>query len=432
MSEDTQPLEIKVSQVKPRAAATPRTQKKVVNVRPAAALASNAAVAGAATMYAVAGATGLWTAGAAIVGGTAATVAKSRAKAKKEAKVAERKSRAAGGGAAKGSGLPGLGGKKATGSAARRAAASQASSARKAGGARRAAGAVGKAAKAAGRALSAPARAGGNVRKAMASGGTGRQTAASAKRRAQVGAALAGKKPNKMRGTGSALMGGTAGRVRDAWKKSGIAAKKKKAADLKRQKVEAAKKKTPAKKYGRTVRGNPNAPTVKATPDAVIQAQSTETTTPITLPAIPLPGATAPAPLATGGNVSTSPMRRMLELAEEMTAIATRWDPKEDGVGMLQVIEEFKIWPEVIRETAKAAKVISDKVEDPQRGLPIHPLALAVVSSVHHNQSSAVGVAEEIPGLITSLHRKQIEVLQETPHHANNDMWGYRVNREAA
>lgn len=130
--------------------------------------------------------------------------------------------------------------------------------------------------------------------------------------------------------------------------------------------------------------------------------------------------------------MSYSPMRAMLELAEEMTKAAQRWDPVGEKLGMRTVAQEFTLWPEVIKEVAKAARVISDKTADPQGGVPFHPLILSLIESVHRNQGSAVGTTDEIPALIKSLHRKQFEVLDETPYHANNDMWGYSANREAA
>lgn len=434
MTDDAQPIEIKVSQGKPRTT-TPRAPKRVVNIRPAVTLAANAAVAGGSTLFAVAGIRGLVMGGVGTVVTTAAAVAKGRKEAKKQAAEAARRAatpaerraaatkRAAAGGGGTSSGRISSG----RSSSGVKGALDRAA---KSGGVK---GTLAKVARGAGAALGSPKRAASLGRAAAAKSTSPRQAAAAAKRRAQVGAALAGKKSSKMRGTGAALMGGVSG-ARQAWKKSGEEMKKKRAAEAKK-KAQAAKaqgKGKPAKKVGKEIRKNPNA-APKATPATNVTTKNTPVVAPVELPPIPLPGANAPAPLATGGNaMSYSPMRAMLQLAEEMTKAAQRWNPVQDKVGMRQVAREFEIWPEVIKEFAKACQVVSDKTTDPRDGVPLNPLILSVIDSVHRNQTKSVAsAAEEVPGLIRSLHRKQFEVLEETPHHANNDMWGYSANKEA-
>jgi len=136
---------------------------------------------------------------------------------------------------------------------------------------------------------------------------------------------------------------------------------------------------------------------------------------------LPVPGADRPDP-TTGGTMADqaapSAMTRMLDLIEtDMAAIARNYDP----AGMLDVIDEYARWPDVQRALSKVWEIMHAKAEE---YYPLKPAAAGLVAAIGKHQIAVANAAEVIAPTIRSLHRQQIEALDDS----RNAMWDHRAN----
>jgi hypothetical protein len=133
------------------------------------------------------------------------------------------------------------------------------------------------------------------------------------------------------------------------------------------------------------------------------------------------PAPPAGPPSATGGTMTRNPMLIMLESADEMVAIATRWDP----AGMLPVLDAHKLLPDVLRRVADAVKILHRHA---QERYPLNPVVVELIEAVHRHQMLTAAAAEEIAPTARALHRREIEALADP----RNAMWDVGANQQAA
>lgn len=115
---------------------------------------------------------------------------------------------------------------------------------------------------------------------------------------------------------------------------------------------------------------------------------------------------------------SQSPMLQMMELADQMVAIATRWEPE----GMLEVLDAYRHWPDVLHRAAEAWKIMHRKA---QEQYPLAQVVVELIEAVHRHQEMTAGAAEEIAPTARALHGREIDALDD----ARNAMWDVRANR---
>lgn len=117
-----------------------------------------------------------------------------------------------------------------------------------------------------------------------------------------------------------------------------------------------------------------------------------------------------------------SAMSAMRDLAEQMTAVAAKYTPGGDD-GMLEVVEMYRDYPDVIRQIARAWKEMHVKA---QEAYPMHAAAVDLVEAVYRTQLACATTAEQIAPTIRSLHRDEIERLQDK----RQAMWDQRANKD--
>lgn len=120
--------------------------------------------------------------------------------------------------------------------------------------------------------------------------------------------------------------------------------------------------------------------------------------------------------------MTTTPMLTAAEAADQIVATLTRWEP----VGMMEVLDAYRMWPDVLRRLGEAWEILHRKAADGPAGYPLHPVVLELVEGVARHQRLTAAAAEEIAPTAHALHREQIEALDD-PRKA---MWDHRANRD--
>lgn len=119
--------------------------------------------------------------------------------------------------------------------------------------------------------------------------------------------------------------------------------------------------------------------------------------------------------------MSQSTMLQLHELADQMVAILTRWEPE----GMMEVLEAYRHWPDTLHRLEQAWALLHQRA---QEGYPLHPVVVELIEAVSRHQRLTAQHAEEIAPTAAALHRREIEALSD----GRNAMWDHRANREHA
>lgn len=119
--------------------------------------------------------------------------------------------------------------------------------------------------------------------------------------------------------------------------------------------------------------------------------------------------------------MSQTPMLQMQEMADQMVAVATRWEPE----GMLEVLDAYRHLPDVLHRVAEAWKIMHRKA---QAEYPVKAVIVELIEAVQRTQELTANAAEEIAPTAHALHRDQIEALEDK----RNAMWDYRANKDRA
>jgi len=139
-------------------------------------------------------------------------------------------------------------------------------------------------------------------------------------------------------------------------------------------------------------------------------------------PATPT-GPAIPAAAASGGPVSAGPsvMRALLALAEEMKAVAIKHERPE---GVMQLIQEYEILPEVLDVLTEAWTAWHTRATDPHDGDPLNPAVMDLLAEIAKTQRVAAHAAAEVAPLARRLEAARIEALRDR----RNRMWDLRAN----
>jgi len=135
-------------------------------------------------------------------------------------------------------------------------------------------------------------------------------------------------------------------------------------------------------------------------------------------PAVPVPGVITVQPITSGASTMAATMRRLLDLAEQMQAIAAQYDPE----GMLEVVDDYRQLPEVLDGFASALRVFHGKAEE---SYPLKPIIVELIGSTARHQVATARAADEIYPAIITLHREQLEELED----AKAAMWDHSRNK---
>ena len=119
--------------------------------------------------------------------------------------------------------------------------------------------------------------------------------------------------------------------------------------------------------------------------------------------------------------MTQTPMLQMQEAADQINAIAQRWEP----IGMLEVLEAYKGWPDLLHRLGEAWAIMHRKA---QESYPLNPVVLELVNAVERHQQVTAAAAEEIAPTARVLHQREIEALADK----RNAMWDVRANQQAA
>jgi hypothetical protein len=160
------------------------------------------------------------------------------------------------------------------------------------------------------------------------------------------------------------------------------------------------------------------------------KACKTSTPAPAPIPA-PLTPTTAGKPAltprtVTGGTMTGGPapsaMKAMLDVIEtDLRPIANNYDPE----GIEEVIDEYRVWPEVLGALGGVWQIMVDKAED---DYPLSPAAAEVVAAIRQHQDNIAVAAQEVAGLIETLMRDELDKLNDK----RNAMLDHRVNPNRA
>jgi len=139
-------------------------------------------------------------------------------------------------------------------------------------------------------------------------------------------------------------------------------------------------------------------------------------------PATRAPGsAPTTAPTMTGGSSMGATMQKLIDLAEQMQAIAKGYEPD----GMLEVLGDYRQLPQVLDGFAAALGTFHEKAE---AWYPLKPVIIELIDSTRRHQTSTARASDEIAPTINSLHRHEIEATSDP----KNEMWAPSKNRDHA
>lgn len=127
-----------------------------------------------------------------------------------------------------------------------------------------------------------------------------------------------------------------------------------------------------------------------------------------------------------GGTTMTSgpsAMQKMLDLAEQMVEVATKFE-RPDGV-MELLDREYKRLPDVQRTVAKAWKIMHERATDPIDGDPLPPVIMDLLQQLFDHQMRGAATAEQITPLAKRLEQARIDALADP----RNRMWDQRANQ---
>lgn len=170
--------------------------------------------------------------------------------------------------------------------------------------------------------------------------------------------------------------------------------------------------------------GGPGPDQIATRPPAGPEQEDTMNTPDDDSPAVsiePDPSAYQPVSPGLGSSIGgRHPMMEMLEAADLMVRVAQRWEPE----GMLEAIDTYRLWPEVLRRIADAWKIIGDKAGE----YPLDMTIRELIESIHPHQLLVVQAAEMIAPQAHRIHRDRIEQAQDP----RNKMWDVQANQEWA
>jgi hypothetical protein len=126
-----------------------------------------------------------------------------------------------------------------------------------------------------------------------------------------------------------------------------------------------------------------------------------------------------PAPTTEGLITMVHPL---LALSEDFLSAAHRNQPE----GMLQVVGEAHIMPQVLENLAKAMKIRFDRAQEH----PLHPSIKDMYGAVHTAQMAVQKASEEIGPAIERIHEKELDRLRNP--RVGEEMWDWARNRGAS
>ena len=116
-----------------------------------------------------------------------------------------------------------------------------------------------------------------------------------------------------------------------------------------------------------------------------------------------------------------TPMMRMVEAADMIYRDVQSWEPE----GMLEVLEAYRHWPDVLHRLSEAWTLMHRKALDE---FPLKPVVVELIEAVQRHQHMTAAAAEEIAPTARAVHRDQIDALDNP----RNAMWDVRANRDSA
>lgn len=117
-------------------------------------------------------------------------------------------------------------------------------------------------------------------------------------------------------------------------------------------------------------------------------------------------------------------IRRLLELSEEFLAEAVRDQPE----GMLEVVADAHMLPEVMDNLTRAMKIRYDRAQEH----PLHHTIKDMYGAVHHVQAATTRAAEDIGPAIERIHKDELDRLRNPRQRGAEQMWDVRANRDGA
>lgn len=112
------------------------------------------------------------------------------------------------------------------------------------------------------------------------------------------------------------------------------------------------------------------------------------------------------------------PMLQMQEMADQLVALATHWEPE----GMLEVLDAYRHLPDVLHRIAQAWQIFYRKAAE---RYPLAPVVVELIEAVYRHQEMTAVAAEEVAPTARALHAREIEALADP----RNAMWDVRANR---
>lgn len=135
----------------------------------------------------------------------------------------------------------------------------------------------------------------------------------------------------------------------------------------------------------------------------------------------PGPAYVEPSPtMPEGGTVSH---KQLLELSEQMIAVASRHEP----VGMLEVVRGYHALPEIMENVARALRISQQKA---QERYPVSTSVLDTLTAMHNAQMAVARVAADVGPAIEGKHKDELDRLRNP--RPGEAMWDVRANQDAA
>lgn len=144
----------------------------------------------------------------------------------------------------------------------------------------------------------------------------------------------------------------------------------------------------------------------------------------VTLPAQPMDTVSAPTGAEGGMWMSDSAMKQMLDLAQQMVQVASKYERHQ---GVMDTLEkEYKLLGEVSRTVADAWKTLHDRATDPTTGDPLPPSVMELLAELHRHQMVMAATADQVAPLAKRLEAARIEALRDP----RNRQWDHRANQD--